>query len=160
MGEPTEWTYEGELLSQVKNIGGKLGFDAEQELKIGKGRSDLLLKFKDKPIAVIEIKKPDVDLSDSSLLDQVLRYADSYRKYYRDLKFFIVHNMKYADVYRWDESKEANRQINLMDFMEGSSKPKISKWVRAFDFPLPIIPETKSIADYRMISTTREVERT
>ncbi|WP_029369034.1 HsdM family class I SAM-dependent methyltransferase [Saccharolobus islandicus] len=156
MGEPTEWTYEGELLNQIKEIGRKLGFDAEQEMKIGKGRVDLLLKFNEKPVAVIEIKRPDVDLSDSSLIDQALRYADSYRRHYKDLKFFIVHNMKYADVYKWDESKGINRQTSLMDFMEGSLKQRISNWVRAFDFPLPIIPKAKSIADYKMISTTRE----
>lgn len=162
MEEPTEWTYEGELLHQIKKIGEKLGFDAEQETKVGRGRADILLTYEGRPVAVIEIKRPEIELSDANLVDQALRYAESLRKYYRDLKFFIVHNMKYADVYMWneykDESKGARRQATLTDFEKGVPEQTTSNWVRAFDFPLPIIPSAKSVKDYKKISLREGVE--
>lgn len=83
MERPIEDTYVTELVSVIKQIGGPIGFDAEYNWKTPSGKPDIKLYYKDKVVAVIEVKTPKIPLSDPKLNKQALKYADWYRKNHR-----------------------------------------------------------------------------
>ncbi|RSN75111.1 MAG: hypothetical protein DSO07_07370 [Thermoproteota archaeon] len=128
---PTEKTYVGELVPVIKEIGKNLGFDAEVYLGTPSGEPDVLLKYNNRTVAIIEVKRPEISLSDPEANNQALRYAEWYRKE-KNVKFYGLHNMKYLKLFKYTENEE---------------------WVPATDFPFPIIPDAKSIAEYKRIST-------
>jgi len=87
--KPTERTYAAELAKAISIVGADLGFDAEIEKEIvfetgveGKSRGyvDIVINYERKPVAVIEVKRPEVPLSDPELNKQALQYAEWYRR--------------------------------------------------------------------------------
>lgn len=62
--KPTENAYVGEHIKTTQKVGGGLGFDDEIHYKTNSGVPDVLLKYKDRVVAVIEVKKPEISLSD------------------------------------------------------------------------------------------------
>jgi len=55
------------LVSTIKRIGGKLGFDAETNYKTPSGYPDVKILWNGKTVAIIEIKRPHIPLSDPNL---------------------------------------------------------------------------------------------
>jgi hypothetical protein len=100
---------------------------------------------------VIEVKEPRIPLSDPSLNEQALRYADWYRKN-RDVLFYGIHNMKYLNLFKFVQKEQ--REKTLLDFIEG----KKTLWVPVSNFPFKIIPWAKSIDDYKQISTNNRAQ--
>jgi|GEM_PF-1190878 len=148
--EPTERTYAAEFAKMITIIGEPLGLDAEVEKKTPSGYPDVVIYYKGEPVAVIEIKKPEVPLSDPKLNEQALRYAEWYRKN-RGVKLYGIHNMRYLKLFRY-VAKPERKQVTLLDYIKGP----ISGWVPVSDFPFKIMPWVSSIADYKHIKTHRE----
>jgi len=149
--KPTEDTYVAEFVSVTKQLGALLGFDAEFNRKTPSGKPDIIIYYKNKPVAVIEVKEPRIPLSDPSLNEQALRYADWYRKN-RDVLFYGIHNMKYLNLFKFVQKEQ--REKTLLDFVEG----KKTLWVPVSNFPFKIIPWAKSIDDYKQISTNNRAQ--
>jgi len=149
--KPTEDTYVAEFVSVAKQLGALLGFDAEFNRKTPSGKPDIIIYYKNKPVAVIEVKEPKIPLSDPSLNEQALRYADWYRKN-RDVLFYGIHNMKYLNLFKFVQKEQ--REKTLLDFIEG----KKTLWVSVSNFPFKIIPWAKSIDDYKQISTNNRAQ--
>jgi len=141
--EPTERTYATELAKAISNIGRSMGFDAEVEKKAPPGYSDVIINYNGEPAVVIEVKRPEIPLSDPRLNEQALRYAEWYRKN-RNVKFYGVHNMRYLKLFRY-----ASKPGTLMDYVE-------SPWVPVSDFPFKIMPWVNSINEYKCIETDKE----
>ncbi len=148
--EPTERTYAAELAKTITIIGESIGFDAEVEKKTPSGYPDVIIYYKGGPIAVIEVKKPEIPLSDPKLNEQALRYAEWYRKN-RGVKLYGIHNMRYLKLFRY-VTKPMKKQVTLLDYIKGA----ISSWVPVSDFPFKIMPWVSSIRDYKHIRTHRE----
>jgi len=148
--EPTEKTYVTELVKAIAIIGGSIGFDAEVEKKTPSGYPDVIIYYKGEPVAIIEVKKPEIPLSDPMLNKQALRYAEWYRRN-RGVKLYGIHNMRYLKLFRY-VTKSEEKQVTLLDYIEGV----ISGWVPVSDFPFRIMPWVSSIRDYKHIRTHRE----
>ncbi len=152
MGErPTEDTYVAELISVIKQVGGPLGFDAEFNWRSPSGKPDIKLYYRGEPVAIVEVKRPEVMLSDPKLNEQALRYAKWYRKKI-GIKFYGIHNMKYLFLFKFVGEKE--RPKTILDFIE--EKPQ---WVPVSDFPFQIMPWVKSIEEYKQISTNKQARK-
>jgi type I restriction-modification system DNA methylase subunit len=145
--KPTEKTYVGELVSVIKEIGKDLGFDAEVYWETSSGEPDILLKYNNRIVAVIEVKKPEISLSDPKANEQALRYAEWYRNK-KGVKFYGLHNMKYIKFFKYVGEKKT-----LTDYIESGEG-----WVPVTDFPFPIIPDAQSIAEYKRISTDQQAK--
>ncbi len=145
--KPTEDSYVVELVSAIKSIGGKLGFDAEAFPRTPSGNPDLKLLYKGKIVAIIEVKIPDISLTDPKLREQALRYAEWYRKN-MGVEYYGIYNMKYLQLFRYVKSREKRNQITLSDFIEPSSG-----WVPVSDFPFRIMLWVTSIMDYKQITS-------
>jgi len=143
--KPTEDTYVAEFVSVTKQLGAPLGFDAEFNRKTPSGKPDVVIYYKSKPVAVIEVKEPKIPLSDPLLNEQALRYAEWYRKN-RDVLFYGIHNMKYLNLFKFLQKEQ--RERTLLDFIE----EKKTLWISVSNFPFKIIPWAKSIDDYKQIS--------
>ena len=155
--KPTEPTYVAELVSVIKEIGRDLGFDAEVEYKTQSGKPDVKLLYKGSTVAVIEVKVPEIPLSDPDLNAQALRYAEYYRRYHK-VMFYGIHNMKYLKLFRYTPIKE--RKVTLIDFIKKKNILKANgEWVPVSDFPFKIMPWVSSIYDYKQISASREAKR-
>ena len=158
---PTEDTYTAELVSQIKTIGGKLGFDAEVQWKTPSGKPDIKLYYKNTPVAIIEVKRPDIPLSDPGLHKQALRYAEWYRQK-RGIKYYAIHNMKYLLLYKYagKQEKEKTKQLVLDMFYQKKKGMKLrtENWTPVSELPFEIIPEARSIYDYKKISTDKEAK--
>lgn len=150
---PTERTYAAELAKMIAIIGESIGFDAEVEKKTPSGYPDVIIYYKEEPIAVIEIKKPEVPLSDPELNKQALRYAEWYRKKKR-VKLYGIHNMRYLKLFRY-ASKSEKRGVTILDYIEET----INGWVPVSDFPFKIMPWVSSINDYKQIRTHKEARQ-
>ena len=148
--EPTERTYATELAKVIMVIGESIGFDAEVEKKTPSGYSDIIMYYKGEPVAVIEVKKPEIPLSDPKLNKQALRYAEWYRKN-KEVKLYGIHNMRYLKLYKYI-TKPEKEQTTLLDYIKGT----VSGWVLVSDFPFKIMPWVSSIRDYKHIKTHRE----
>lgn len=74
--EPAENTYVTELVKAISDVGRGLGFDAEAFLRTGAGYLDVVLKRDGEVVAIIEVKRPEISLSDPQLLEQAMRYAE------------------------------------------------------------------------------------
>lgn len=147
--KPIEDTYVTELVSVIKQIGGPMGFDAEANWKSPSGRPDVKLYYKEKVVAVVEVKIPKILLSDPKLNRQALRYADWYRKNQR-VHFYGIHNMKYLKLFK----HVTKREKTLLDFMD----VKRADWAPVSDFPFKLMPWVKSINEYKQISTNRQAQ--
>lgn len=152
MEKPTEDTYVAELVSVIKQIGGSIGFDAEHNRSTPSGKPDVNLYYERKVVAVIEVKKPKIPLSDPSLNKQALRYADWYRKN-RGVNFYGIHNMKYLKLSKYVAGEK--REKTLLDFIG----EKRADWASVSDFPFKVMPWVKSIDGYKQISTNRQAQR-
>lgn len=152
MEKATEDTYVAEFVSVVKQIGGPIGFDAEFNKTTPSGRADVNLLYKNKLVAVVEVKEPGIPLSDPALKVQAERYADWYRKN-RGVNFYGIHNLKYISIFKY-VSKE-KREKTLLEFM-GTKK---ADWASISDFPFRIMPWIKSINDFKQISANNEARR-
>lgn len=150
--KPTERTYAAELAKMITIIGGSMGFDSEVEKKTPSGYPDVIIYHKGEPVAVIEIKKPEIPLSDPKLNEQALRYAEWYRKN-KNVRLYGIHNMRYLKLFRY-VTKQGN-QITLLDYFKGA----VSGWVPVSDFPFKIMPWVTSIEDYKHIRTHNEARR-
>ncbi|MCD6325620.1 N-6 DNA methylase [Candidatus Bathyarchaeota archaeon] len=150
--KPTEDTYLSELVSVIKQIGEGMGFDAECNWKTPSGKPDLLLYLNGNLIAVIEVKRPEIPLSDRELNQQALRYADWYRQRH-GIRFYGIHNMKYLKLMKYVKEQAPKTLLDYFGKAEGSG------WVPASDFPFQIIPWAESIEDYKQISINREARR-
>ena len=148
--EATERTYAAELAKAIMIIGESIGFDAEIEKKTPSGYPDIIIYYRGEPVAVIEVKKPEIPLSDPKLNDQALRYAEWYRKN-RGVKLYGIHNMRYLKLFRY-VTKPEKKQVTLLDYIKGA----ISGWVPVSDFPFKIMPWVSSIDDYKHIRTHKE----
>jgi len=148
--EPTERTYATELAKVIMVIGESIGFDAEVEKKTPSGYPDIIVYYKGEPVAVIEVKKPEIPLSDPKLNKQALRYAEWYRKN-KEVKLYGIHNMRYLKLYKYI-TKPEKEQTTLLDYIKGT----VSGWVLVSDFPFKIMPWVSSIRDYKHIKTHRE----
>ncbi len=151
--EPTEETYVTELISVIKEVGEGLGFDAEANWRTPSGKPDVKLYYKGEPVAVIEVKRPEILLSDPELNEQALRYAEWYRKN-MGLQFYATHNMRYLKVFRYITFRK--RQPTLLEYIHGR---RTRIWVPVSDFPFQIMPWVRSINDYKQISVNREARR-
>ena len=151
--EPTERTYAAELAKVIAIIGESLGFDAEVEKKTPSGYPDVIIYYKGEPIAVIEIKKPEIPLSDPKLNEQALRYAEWYRRN-KGVKLYGIHNMRYLKLFRY-ATKQEKKRITLLDYIRGT----VSGWVPVSDFPFKIMPWVTSLEDYKHIRTHTEARR-
>ena len=143
MERPTEDTYVAELVSVIKQIGAPLGFDAEFNWKTPSGKPDVKLYYRNKAIAVIEVKRPNVHLTDRKLEEQAKNYAEWYRKNF-GMRFYGVHNMRYLKLFRWQATP---KKKTLLDFIEEGRE----NWVPVSDFPFKIMPWVKSIDEYKQI---------
>ena len=155
MGEqPTEDTYTTELVSLIKEIGRDLGFDAIVQVKTVSGnKPDILLSYKQKNVAVIEVKRPEIPLSDTNLRTQALGYAEEYRK--KDgLRYYGIHNLRYLSIYKYIGDKVAKTLDAYMP-----SGRHIQHWVSITDFPFKIVPWAKDIQDYKMVSNDVEARK-
>lgn len=152
MERPIEDTYVTELVSVIKQIGEPMGFDAESNWKTPSGRPDIKLYYKGKVVAVIEVKRPKIPLSDPKLNKQALKYADWYRKQHR-VNFYGMHNMKYLKLSKYVAGEKQEK--TLLDFMG----EKRADWAAVSDFPFKIMPWVKSINEYKQISTTRQARK-
>jgi len=150
--EPTERTYAAELAKTVAIVGGSLGFDAEAEKKTPSGYPDVVIYYKGEPVAVIEIKRPEVPLSDPKLNEQALRYAEWYRRN-KGVKLYGIHNMRYLKLFRYVTRQE--KQATLLDYVKGA----VSGWVPVSDFPFKIMPWIASIEEYKHITAHAEAKR-
>ncbi|MEM4959162.1 MAG: N-6 DNA methylase [Nanopusillaceae archaeon] len=150
--KPTENTYVGEFIKTIQKVGEGLGFDAEIHRKTSSGVPDVLLKYKDRVVAVIEVKNPEISLSDPKLNEQALRYAEWYRMY-KKTEFYGIHNMRFLKLFRYVKEE---RRRTIVDYLSGT---KPSQWVPVSDFPFPIIPWITSIEDYKEISTSKEARQ-
>ena len=148
--EATERTYAAELAKMITIIGESIGFDAEIEKKTPSGYPDIIIYYRGEPIAVIEVKKPEIPLSDPKLNEQALRYAEWYRKN-KGVRLYGIHNMRYLKLFRYI-TKPRKKQITLLDYIKGAT----SGWVPVSDFPFKIMPWVSSIRDYKYIRTYRE----
>ncbi|MHA1829280.1 MAG: HsdM family class I SAM-dependent methyltransferase [Candidatus Heimdallarchaeaceae archaeon] len=151
MERPTEDTYVTELVSVIKEIGGPIGFDAEFNWKTPSGKPDVKLYYGKKPIAIIEVKRPDVHLTDRKLENQAKNYAEWYRKNL-GMQFYGIHNMKYLKLFQW---KVKPKERTLLDFIE----ERRDNWVPVSDFPFKIMPWVRSINEYKQISANRQARK-
>lgn len=149
--EPTERTYAAELAKAVSIVGGPIGFDAEVKWKTPSGYPDVKIYYRERVVAIIEVKKPEIPLSDPKLNEQALRYAEWYRKN-RGVQFYGIHNMRYLKLFKYTTRKNIKSRLTLLDFMKGP----ISGWVPVTDFPFKIMPWVTSIREYKQITTHRE----
>jgi len=159
--KPTERTYAAELAKAISIVGADLGFDAEIEKGIvsetgveGKSRGyvDVIIYYEGKPVAIVEVKRPEVPLSDPELNKQALQYAEWYRKN-KGVQLYGIHNMRYLKLFKYVTKTEyEKRQKTLLDYMKGA----VSGWVPVSDFPFKIMPWVSSINDYKQITTVRE----
>jgi len=150
--EPTERTYAAELAKAIAIIGESLGFDAEVEKKTPSGYPDVVIYYKGEPVAVIEIKKPEVSLGDPKLNEQALRYAEWYRRN-KGVKLYGIHNMRYLKLFKYVTKQE--KQVTLLDYINET----VSGWVPVSDFPFKIMPWVTSIEEYKHITTHAEAKR-
>ncbi len=151
--EPTERTYVAELAKMIAIIGESLGYDAEVEKKTPSGFPDVIIYYKGRAVAVIEVKKPGIPLSDPKLNEQALRYAEWYRKN-KDVRLYGIHNMRYLKLFRYI-TKQEKKQFTLLDYIKGA----VGGWVPVSDFPFKIMPWVTSIKDYKQIKTHAEARR-
>ena len=151
MEKPTEDTYVAELVSVIKEIGGPIGFDAEFNWKTPSGKPDVKLYYGKRAIAIIEVKNPDIHLTDRKLEKQGKNYAEWYRKNL-GMQFYGIHNMKYLKLFQW---KVKPKEKTLLDFIE----ERRDNWVPVSDFPFKIMPWVKSINDYKQISANRQARK-
>lgn len=152
MEKPIEDTYVTELVSVIKQIGEPIGFDAESNWNTPSGKPDIKLYYKDKVVAVVEVKRPKIPLSDPKLNEQALRYADWYRKTHR-VNFYGTHNMKYLKLFKYVAAEK--REKTLLDFI---GEERVG-WASVSDFPFIIMPWVKSIEEYKQISTSRQAQK-
>jgi type I restriction-modification system DNA methylase subunit len=150
--KPIEDTYVTELVSVIKEIGRATGFDAEFNWKTPSGKPDIKLYYKGKAVAVIEVKRPRIPLSDPKLNEQALKYGEWYRKN-QGVNFYGMHNMKYLKLSRYVTGEK--RQKTLSDFIG----EKRVGWVSVSDFPFKIMPWAKSIEEYKQISMSRQAKK-
>lgn len=150
MERATEDTYVAELVSVIREIGGPIGFDSEFNKAIQGGRADVNLLFNGKLVAIIEVKVPDIPLSDPALKEQAEGYAEWYRKN-RGVCYYGTHNLKYLSLYKY-VAKENRKEASLTEWM-GQKK---ADWHTISDFPFKIMPWVKSISEYKTISTHKE----
>ncbi|MCD6301412.1 MAG: N-6 DNA methylase, partial [Staphylothermus sp.] len=146
--KPTERTYVGELSKVISSIGEHIGFDAEVERNSPSGYPDVVIYYNGEPVAVIEVKKPEVPLSDPKLNEQALEYAEWYRKN-KGVKLYGIHNMRYLKLFKY-VAKPESKKPTLFDLEKSSGI-----WVPASDFPFKIMPWVSSITDYKQIKTNR-----
>ncbi len=149
--EPTERTYVAELIHVIKQVGNPIGFDASQELKTPSGYPDIVLYYRGKPVAIIEVKRPEVPLSDPDLNTQALRYAEWYRDKY-GIKFYGIHNMRYLKLFKYS----SKRQVTILDFSRVGGP--VNRWVPVSDFPFKIMPWVNSINEYKHINSKKARE--
>lgn len=150
--KPIEDTYVTELVSVINQIGEPIGFNAESNWKTPSGRPDIKLYYKGKVVAVIEVKRPEIPLSDPKLNKQALKYADWYRKQHR-VNFYGIHNMKYLKLSKYVAGEKQEK--TLLDFM-GEER---ANWASISDFPFKIMPWVKSINEFKQISTTKQARK-
>jgi type I restriction-modification system DNA methylase subunit len=157
----TERTYATELAKAISTVGSNMFFDAEVEKEIvferrveGKSRGyvDVVIYYEGKPIAVIEVKRPEISLSDPELNKQALQYAEWYRKR-KGIQVYGIHNMRYLKLFKYvAKTEHEKRQKTLLDYITGA----VSGWVPVSDFPFKIMPWVSSIDEYKQITTVRE----
>jgi len=157
----TERTYATELAKAISTVGSNMFFDAEVEKEIvferrveGKSRGyvDVVIYYEGKPIAVIEVKRPEISLSDPELNKQALQYAEWYRKR-KGIQVYGIHNMRYLKLFKYvAKTEHEKRQKTLLDYITGA----VSGWVPVSDFPFKIMPWVSSIDEYKQIMTVRE----
>ena len=152
---PSESTYVAELVSVIKEVGRSLGFDAETEYITPSGRPDVKLLYKGRTVAVIEVKKPEISLSDPNLMRQARKYADWYLKKYR-VKYYGIQNMKYLMIFKYQHPQRKGK--TLYDYAKKKAKEEIA-WVPITDFPFEIVPWATSIMDYKQISIDRRAKK-
>ena len=151
--EPTERTYAAELAKMIADIGKSIHFDAEIEKKTSPGYPDVIIYYKEEPVAVIEIKRPEIPLSDPKLNEQALRYAEWYRRN-KGLGLYGVHNMRYLKLFRY-VTKQEKKQTTILDYTKGPA----SGWAPVSDFPFKIMPWVTSIRDYKHIKNNTKAKR-
>ncbi len=147
--KPTEDTYVAELISVINQVGSSIGFNAEFNWKSPSGKPDIKLFYKGKPIAILEVKRPEIPLSDPKLNQQALHYADWYKKNL-DMSFYGLHNMRYLKLFRYAIRRKQQR--TMLDYVGKRREP----WVPVSDFPFQIMPWVNSIEDYKQISVNRQ----
>jgi len=152
MEKATEDTYTSELCTTIKLVGGPIGFDAEFNKKTPSGRPDISLHYKEKLVAIIEVKQPTVPLSDPDLKAQAEKYAEWYRKN-RNVSYYGVHNMKYLNVFKYVAKEK--RDKTLLEYMGA----KRADWAAISDFPFRIIPWARSIDDFKQISINNDAQK-
>lgn len=150
MERATEDTYVAELVSVIREIGGSIGYDAAFNKQTPSGKADVNLYLNGKLVAVIEVKRPDVPLSDPALKVQAEGYAEWYRKN-RQICFYGIHNMKFLSIFKY-VAKERPRKVLLTEYMG----QKRADWATITDFPFRIMPWVRSIEEYKQISTHRQ----
>lgn len=99
---------------------------------------------------MVEVKRPEVPLSDPELNRQALRYAE-YLRAKLGVNLYAVHNMRYLKLFKYT----AGRQPTILDFFEDRAQ----QWVPVSDFPFKIMPWVSSLREYRQISTNNEARR-
>ena len=149
---PTEETYVTELISVIKEIGKGLGFDAEANWRTPSGKPDVKLYYKGEPIAIIEVKRPEILLSDPKLNSQALRYAEWYRRN-QGLRFYGIHNMRYLKMFKYAPRM---RRPTLLEY---ARVRRVDTWIPVSDFPFQIMPWIGSIDDYKQISVNNNARR-
>lgn len=138
---PREETYTADLKSIIDNIG--LGFHGDIERQSPAGTPDLIIFYKGKPVAVIEVKRPEntPTLADPNLRSQALRYAEWYRLH-RNVEFYGIHNVRYLELYKYSPPTE--RQTSLLEFISPSSP-----WISVTGgIPFEILPNVKELREY------------
>ena len=125
--KPTERTYAAELAKAISIIGANLGFDAEIEKEImfeteverkSRGYVDVVIYYEGKPVAIIEVKRPEIPLSDPELNRQALQYAEWYRKK-KGIQLYGIHNMRYLKLFKYvTKTDYEKRQKTLLDYIK------------------------------------------
>lgn len=116
MEKPIEDTYVTELVSVIKQMGGPTGFDAESNWNTPSGKPDIKLYYNGKVVAVIEVKRPRIPLSDPKLNSQALKYANWYQKH-RRVSFYGIHNMKYLKLSKFVAEEKENALNSARSFL-------------------------------------------
>lgn len=146
--KPTEDTYVAEFISVIKEVGRALDFDAEANWRSPSGKPDIKLYYRSNPVAIIEVKRPEILLSDPGLNVQALKYAEWYRNNQR-IHFYGIHNMRYLKIFRYVPRGPSETPLDYI------SERRMGVWVPVSDFPFQIMPWVKSINEYKQISVNR-----
>jgi len=149
MDKPTEDTYTAELISVIKQNLGNLEFDAEYNWKTPSGRPDILIYYKKKIVAVIEVKIPSIRLSDPKLNEQAMNYATWYKEN-KNTKFYGIHNLRFLKLLKYVPEKEAQRSLD--EFITQLAQ----NWIPISEFPFKIMPWINSIEDFKQISENKK----